>query len=158
VSVASIAGLKGFAYVSAYVASKHAVVGLTRGLAQEIAKSGVTINAVCPGYVDTDLVAAGVARIAEKTGRPPDELRREFYKGNPQDRLIAPAEIASSGSSAKGQARSTARRSQSRAEKPDAAYDRCAARRRDQARRGTFASQGRSPPVAQAIHVRDADR
>jgi NAD(P)-dependent dehydrogenase (short-subunit alcohol dehydrogenase family) len=94
VSVASIAGLKGYAYVSAYVASKHAVVGLTRALAHEVAKTGVTVNAVCPGYVDTDLVAAGVARIADKTGRPADEVRREFHKGNPQDRLIAPAEVA----------------------------------------------------------------
>ncbi len=94
VSVSSIAGLKGYAYVSAYVASKHAVVGLTRALAQEVAKTGVTVNAVCPGYVDTDLVAAGVARIAAKTGRPPGDVQREFYKGNPQDRLIEPAEVA----------------------------------------------------------------
>jgi NAD(P)-dependent dehydrogenase (short-subunit alcohol dehydrogenase family) len=94
VSVASIAGLKGYAYISAYVASKHAVVGLTRALAHEVAKTGVTVNAVCPGYVDTDLVAAGVARIAARTGRPPDEIRREFHKGNPQDRLISPAEVA----------------------------------------------------------------
>ena len=94
VSVASIAGLKGYAYVSAYVASKHAVVGLTRALANEVAKTGVTVNAVCPGYVDTDLVAASVARIAARTGRPPQEVEREFYKGNPQGRLIAPAEVA----------------------------------------------------------------
>lgn len=94
VSVASIAGLKGYAYVTAYAASKHAVVGLTRALAHEVAKTGVTVNAVCPGYVDTDLVTAAVARIAARTGRPPDEIRREFHKGNPQDRLIAPAEVA----------------------------------------------------------------
>ena len=94
VSVASIAGLRGYAYVSAYAASKHALVGLTRALAHEVAKTGVTVNAVCPGYVDTDLVAAGVARIAARTGRPPDEIRREFHKGNPQDRLIAPTEVA----------------------------------------------------------------
>ena len=94
VSVASLAGLKGFPYVSAYVASKHAVVGLTRALAQEVAKTGVTVNAVCPGYVDTDLVSQGAARIAAKTGRAADDVTREFLKGNPQGRLIATAEVA----------------------------------------------------------------
>jgi NAD(P)-dependent dehydrogenase (short-subunit alcohol dehydrogenase family) len=94
VSVASIAGLKGYAYVTAYAASKHAVVGLTRALAHEVAGSGVTVNAVCPGYVDTDLVTAAASRIAAKTGRAPEEVRRELHKGNPQGRLIAPAEVA----------------------------------------------------------------
>lgn len=94
ISVASMAGLKGYAYVSAYVAAKHAVVGLTRAIAQEVAKSGVTVNAVCPGYVDTDLISESVARIAAKTGRGADDVRREFTKNNPQGRLITPEEVA----------------------------------------------------------------
>ena len=94
VSIASIAGLKGYPYVSAYVASKHAVVGLTRSLAQEVAKAGVTVNAVCPGYVDTDLVSNSTARIAARTGRPSGDVAREFIKDNPQGRLITPAEVA----------------------------------------------------------------
>jgi NAD(P)-dependent dehydrogenase (short-subunit alcohol dehydrogenase family) len=94
VNVASTAGLKGYAYVSAYCAAKHGVVGLTRALAQEVAKSGVTVNAVCPGYTDTDMTAASVARIVEKTGRSADEARAELARANPQGRLVAPAEVA----------------------------------------------------------------
>ncbi len=94
VSVASVAGLKGFPYVSAYVASKHAVVGLTRALAQEVAKTGVTVNAVCPGYVDTELVSRSAARIAAKSGRAAAEVTNEFIKGNPQGRLITVDEVA----------------------------------------------------------------
>jgi NAD(P)-dependent dehydrogenase (short-subunit alcohol dehydrogenase family) len=94
ISVASIAGLKGYPYVTAYCASKHAVVGLTRALAQEVAKTGVTVNALCPGYVDTDLVHDGAARIAAKTGRPAEDITADFHKGNPQGRLITTAEVA----------------------------------------------------------------
>jgi NAD(P)-dependent dehydrogenase (short-subunit alcohol dehydrogenase family) len=94
VSIASIAGLKGYPYVTAYCASKHAVVGLTRALAQEVAKTGVTVNALCPGYVDTDLVRDGAARIANKTGRPAEEITAEFHKHNPQGRLITVEEVA----------------------------------------------------------------
>jgi NAD(P)-dependent dehydrogenase (short-subunit alcohol dehydrogenase family) len=94
ISVASVAALKGFPYVSAYVASKHAVVGLTRALAQEVAKSGVTVNAVCPGYVDTELVARSAERIAAKSGRPAEEIVKEFIKGNPQGRLVTVDEVA----------------------------------------------------------------
>jgi NAD(P)-dependent dehydrogenase (short-subunit alcohol dehydrogenase family) len=94
VSVASVAGLKGFPYVSAYVASKHAVVGLTRALGQEVAKTGVTVNAVCPGYVDTELVSRSAERIATKTGRSAKEVTNEFIKGNPQGRLVTVDEVA----------------------------------------------------------------
>ena len=94
ISIASIAGLKGYPYVTAYCASKHAVVGLTRALAQEVAKTGVTVNALCPGYVDTDLVHDGAARIAAKTGRAAAEIAADFHKHNPQGRLIRPEEVA----------------------------------------------------------------
>jgi NAD(P)-dependent dehydrogenase (short-subunit alcohol dehydrogenase family) len=93
ISIASIAGLKGIPYASAYVASKHAIVGLTRSLALEVARTGVTVNAVCPGYVDTDLVTEGAARVAGATGRPVDEIKRSFYRGNPQQRLITAEEV-----------------------------------------------------------------
>jgi NAD(P)-dependent dehydrogenase (short-subunit alcohol dehydrogenase family) len=94
ISIASIAGLKGYPYVTAYCASKHAVVGLTRALAQEVAKTGVTVNALCPGYVDTDLVRDGAARIAAKTGRTAEEITADFHRHNPQGRLIRPEEVA----------------------------------------------------------------
>lgn len=94
ISVASVAGLKGYPYVSAYCSSKHAVVGLTRALSQEVAKTGVTVNAVCPGYVETDLVRDGAARIAEKTGRPAEEIAAGFHKDNPLGRFVRPEEVA----------------------------------------------------------------
>ena len=94
VNVASIAGLKGYAYVSAYVAAKHAVVGLTRALALETARSGVTVNAVCPGYVETDMLEASLAAIREKTGKGRDEALAILLKDNPQKRLIQPEEVA----------------------------------------------------------------
>jgi len=94
VAVASTAGLKGYPYVSAYCAAKHAVVGLVRALALETAKTGVTVNAVCPGFTDTDLVAESLERIMAKTGRTREEALSEFVKHNPQARLIRPEEVA----------------------------------------------------------------
>jgi 3-hydroxybutyrate dehydrogenase len=94
VAVASTAGLKGYAYVSAYCAAKHAVVGLVRALAIETATSGVTVNAVCPAYTDTGLVRDSVARLQRKTGRSGDAILAEMLKDNPLRRLIAPEEVA----------------------------------------------------------------
>jgi 3-hydroxybutyrate dehydrogenase len=94
VAVASTAGLKGYAYVSAYSAAKHAVVGLVRSLALELATSGVTVNAVCPGFTDTDLVAGSIDNIMKKTGRSREQAVAELAKHNPQGRLVTPAEVA----------------------------------------------------------------
>ncbi|MFI5010783.1 MAG: SDR family NAD(P)-dependent oxidoreductase [Hyphomicrobiales bacterium] len=94
INVASTAGLKGYAYVTAYVAAKHAVIGFTRALALETARSGVTVNALCPGYADTDLVRASVARISAKTGGAPADVLAQFVAVNPQRRLVRPQEVA----------------------------------------------------------------
>jgi len=94
VNMASTAGLTGYAYVTAYCASKHAVVGLTRALALEVATKNVTVNAVCPGFTDTDLLRESLANIVRKTGRTPEEARAELAARNPQKRLIQPQEVA----------------------------------------------------------------
>jgi len=94
VNVASTAGLVGYRYVAAYVAAKHGVVGLTRALALEVAAKGVTVNAVCPGYTETEMVRAAVANIMAKTGRSEEQARAELAAGNPQQRLVQPEEVA----------------------------------------------------------------
>ncbi len=91
---ASVAGLKGYAYVTAYCMAKHAVVGFVRALAQETVKSGVTVNAVCPGYTDTDLVRAGIEHVTAKTGRPQDQALADMLKDKPIGRLITQEEVA----------------------------------------------------------------
>jgi 3-hydroxybutyrate dehydrogenase len=94
VAVASLAGLRGYAYVSAYTAAKHATVGLVRAIALECEGTGVTVNAVCPGYADTDLVQASVERIVKKTGRDPADAMKAMLAPSGQERLLAPAEVA----------------------------------------------------------------
>jgi len=94
VNVASTAGLKGYPYVAGYVAAKHGVVGLTRALALETAKAGVTVNAVCPGYTETELLTRSFAEIRAKTGKGEAEIRARFTSGNPQGRLVQPEEVA----------------------------------------------------------------
>lgn len=94
VNVASVAGLKGGRYIAAYAASKHAVVGLTRAVAADVAGSGVTVNAVCPGYVDTPLTDETIARIVAKTGSGEEEVRRRLLGLEGQTRLIRPSEVA----------------------------------------------------------------
>ena len=94
VAVASTAGLRGYAYASAYSAAKHAVVGLVRSLALELASTQLTVNAVCPGFTDTDLLAGSIDNIMNKTGRSRDQAVADLSRHNPQGRLVAPAEVA----------------------------------------------------------------
>jgi NAD(P)-dependent dehydrogenase (short-subunit alcohol dehydrogenase family) len=94
INVASLAGLAGAPYIAAYATSKHALVGFTRALAAEVAGTGVTVNAVCPGYVATDLVWTAARRIAEKTGRSFDEAAQALAAMNPGGRLVEPGEVA----------------------------------------------------------------
>jgi NAD(P)-dependent dehydrogenase (short-subunit alcohol dehydrogenase family) len=94
VTIASVAGLRGFAYTAPYVAAKHGAVGLMRALAAELRGTPVTANAICPGFTDTDIVTDAVRTITSKTGRSADEARAELARLNPSGRLIAPEEVA----------------------------------------------------------------
>ena len=92
VNIASTAGLTGYAYVSAYCASKHAVVGLTKSLAVELARTGVTVNSLCPGYTETDMLGESLSNISQKTGKTQEEARAVLQ--NPQGRFVQPEEVA----------------------------------------------------------------
>ncbi len=94
INIASVAGVTGDQYVSAYSASKHAVLGLTRSVAAEVVRHGITVNAVCPGYVDTAMTDASIARIREKTGRSEADTLEAILSTTPQHRLIHPTEVA----------------------------------------------------------------
>jgi NAD(P)-dependent dehydrogenase (short-subunit alcohol dehydrogenase family) len=94
VNLASTAGQKAYPYVSAYVASKHGLIGLTRALALELARSQITVNAVCPGFTETDLYRLSVERVMAKTGRSAEEAQADLAAGNPQRRIVQPEEVA----------------------------------------------------------------
>lgn len=94
VTIASTSGLKGYAYTAAYGAAKHGAVGLTRALAIEYARTSLTVNAVCPGFTDTEFVTDAVEKIVGKTGRSADEARATLASFNPQQRMVSPAEVA----------------------------------------------------------------
>lgn len=96
IQIASTAGLMGYSYVSAYVAAKHGLVGLTKALALELARKNITVNALCPGYTQTEIVHQAVSRIVVKTGQSPEQARQSLSERNPMKRLVQPEEVAQS--------------------------------------------------------------
>jgi NAD(P)-dependent dehydrogenase (short-subunit alcohol dehydrogenase family) len=94
VNIASTAGIEGYPYVTAYTAAKHGVVGLTRALALETAGKGVTVNAVCPGFADTELLAETARKVAKRTGQPVEAIRAHYAASNRSGRLVSPTEVA----------------------------------------------------------------
>jgi NAD(P)-dependent dehydrogenase (short-subunit alcohol dehydrogenase family) len=96
VNISSTVGLRGYAYISAYTASKHAVIGLTRSLALEVVKKGITVNAICPGYTETDLVSEAIDNIVDASGRDSSEVKSEIENMSPMGRMVTPEEVAES--------------------------------------------------------------
>ncbi len=94
INIASTAGLKGYGYISAYAASKHGVIGMTRSLALELASTGITANCVCPGFTDTPMAETAIENISSKTSRSKEEAIAELIRHNPQNRLVTPEEVA----------------------------------------------------------------
>ncbi|WP_066709547.1 SDR family NAD(P)-dependent oxidoreductase [Celeribacter ethanolicus] len=94
IAIASTAGIKGYPYVAPYAAAKHGVVGMVKSVALELVRKGITVNAICPGFLDTEMTARSIANIVEKTGRSPEEARASLEATNPMHRLVPPEDVA----------------------------------------------------------------
>jgi 3-hydroxybutyrate dehydrogenase len=94
IAIASTAGIKGYPYVAPYAAAKHGVVGMVKSVALEVARKGITVNAICPGFLDTEMTERSIANIVEKTGRSPEEARASLEATNPMHRLVPPKDVA----------------------------------------------------------------